>query len=464
MRTTKLRLALVICAALIGCSNGGAEAQTSPVACDSEPLIMTTQAGVDFVRTPDSCFDSLPGFPYEAKYVEIDGLRQGYVDEGPAGADPILLLHGQPSWSYLYRKMIPVLVDAGHRVIAMDHVGMGRSDKPIDIEYYSYLGHIDRLEKFIGALNLDHITLFCQDWGSMIGLHVAGKHSEWFDRIVVGDGTLAVIPAWITPFPPVENPDEINTEIVSPFADIPPQQLPFYDEDCNLLSPGNQSLGFPNRMRYAMTGASFHPAEVLEALTYYDLPSDEEDAYDAPFPSRIYMAGARVFPSLVNDIPGVNDDAWASLTRYEKPFLTIWATNDPLSPGPCEVQDHLTDNIPGAEGQHHTRLPEASHFLQDDQGAEIARQLVEFIAAQCIDIDGDGYGYPATHDCEHPELDCEGENPDANHRVRGDDAACQIAEAHAHRPQKVDCPKNGDRSGHHDHPYRVRARPADLHC
>ena len=212
----------------------------------------------------------------------------------------------------------------------------------------------------------------------------------------------------------VENPDEINTEIVSPFADIPPQQLPFYDEDCNLLSPGNQSLGFPNRMRYAMTGASFHPAEVLEALTYYDLPSDEEDAYDAPFPGRIYMAGARVFPSLVNDIPGVNDDAWASLTRYEKPFLTIWATNDPLSPGPCEVQDQLTDNIPGAEGQHHTRLPEASHFLRDDQGAEIARQLVEFIAAQCIDIDGDGYGYPATHDCEHPEWDCDGENPDVH--------------------------------------------------
>jgi len=126
----------------------------TPLECDSEPEIMTTSDGVRFVRTPDERFENLPDFPYEAKYVEIDGLRQGYVDEGPADADPVLLLHGQPSWSYLYRKMIPVLAEGGQRVIAMDHIGMGRSDKPIDIKYYSYLGHIDRLEKFIAALDL----------------------------------------------------------------------------------------------------------------------------------------------------------------------------------------------------------------------------------------------------------------------------------------------------------------------
>jgi haloalkane dehalogenase len=347
--------------------------------CYSEPEIMTTADDVQFVRTPHDCFEDLPGFPYEAKYVEIDGLRQGYVDEGPAGADPILLLHGQPSWSYLYRKMIPVFVDGGHRVIAMDHIGMGRSDKPIDIEYYSYLGHIDRLEKFITALNLEHITLFCQDWGSLIGLHVAGEHPEWFDRIVVGDGTLPVVPAGIQSYPPVENPDELNTEIVAPFALIPPEQFPFYDEDCNLLTPGNQY--FADWMVYAMTAASFHPAEVVEALTYFDLPAEEEAAYDAPFPSRDYMAGPRVFPSLVNELAGVNYDAWAGLTGYEKPFLTIWASNDPGNLGRCEMQDRLINNIPGAADQPHTRLPEASHFLQDDQGAEIARLIVEFIAA-----------------------------------------------------------------------------------
>jgi haloalkane dehalogenase len=351
------------------------------LACDSEPEIMTTADGVQFVRTPDACFQDLPGFPYEARYVEIDGLRQAYVDEGPADADPILLLHGQPSWSYLYRKMIPVLVDAGHRVIAMDHIGMGRSDKPIDIEYYSYLGHIDRLEVFIQDLDLENITLFCQDWGSLIGLHVAGDHPEWFARIVVGDGNLPVIPEGVKPFPEVENPEELNTEIVAPFAAIPPEQPPFFDEDGNRLLPGDPVEVFGQWMAYAMTAASFHASEVVEAMTYFDVPADEEAAYDAPFPSRVYMAGARVFPSLANELGGVNEEAWEGLTAYEKPFLTIWAANDPGNLGRQEVQDGLINNIPGAAGQPHTRLPEASHFLQDDQGAEIARLMVEFIAA-----------------------------------------------------------------------------------
>lgn len=340
---------------------------------------MTTEGGVQFVRTPDACFENLPGFPYEARYVEIDGLRQAYIDEGPADADPILLLHGQPSWSYLYRKMIPVLVDGGHRVIAMDHLGMGRSDKPIDIEDYSYLGHIDRLERFIQDLGLENITLFAQDWGSLIGLHVAGEHPELFARIVIGDGNLPVIPEGVKPFPDVENPNELNTEIVAAFAAIPPQQPPFFNEDGERLAPLDPTY-FGRWMAYAMSAPSFHASEVVEAMTYFDLPADEEAAYDAPFPSRIYMAGPRVFPSLVNDLPGANDDAWDGLTAYEKPFLTIWAGNDPGNLGQQEVQDRLINNIPGAAGQPHTRLPEASHFLQDDQGEEIARLMVQFIA------------------------------------------------------------------------------------
>ncbi|MEE8372471.1 MAG: haloalkane dehalogenase, partial [Dehalococcoidia bacterium] len=347
---------------------------------DESAEIMTTANGVQFVRTPGARLHNLPDFPYEDKYIEIDGLHQGYVDEGPADADPILLLHGQPSWSYLYRKMIPVLVDAGHRVIAMDHIGFGRSDKPIDIEYYSYLGHIDRLEKFIQSLNLEHITMFGQDWGSLIGLRVAGEHPEWFDRIVVGDGALPVFPAGTQPFPPVEDPNELNTEIVAPFALIPPEQPPFWDEDGNRLIPVDPWESFGLWIEYALTGASFHASEVVEAMTYFDLPPEEEAAYDAPFPSHIYMAGPRTFPSLVNELPGVTQDAWAGLTEYEKPFLTIWASNDPGNLGSQEAQDILIDSIPGAAGQPHTRLPEASHFLQDDQGAEIARLMVEFIA------------------------------------------------------------------------------------
>lgn len=349
--------------------------------CYSEPEIMTTEDGIQFVRTPDACFEDLPDFPYEARYVDIDGLRQGYVDEGPTDADPVLLLHGQPSWSYLYRKMIPVLVEGGHRVIAMDHIGMGRSDKPIDIEYYSYTGHINRLEKFIRYLDLEHITLYCQDWGSLIGLHVAGENPEWFDRIVVSDGTLLLVPPGMQPYPPVENPEEINTDLVLPFSAIPPQQPPFYDEEGNRLIPGYPETSFADWMVYAMTAESFHPAEVVEALTYFEVPPEVEAAYDAPFPSRIYMAGPRVFPSLVNDLAGVNGKAWKGLTKYEKPFLTIWASNDPGNLGSKETQDNLVNSIPGAAGQPHVRLPEASHFVQEDQGMEVARRIDDFIEA-----------------------------------------------------------------------------------
>jgi haloalkane dehalogenase len=378
---TRERAALLavlwIAALSAGCGDSSQSNDQENATCDSEPVMRTTEDGVDFVRTPSSCFEDLPGFDYELKSVEIDGLRQGYVDEGPADADPVLLLHGQPSWSYLYRKMIPVLVDAGHRVIAMDHVGMGTSDKPVDIGYYSYLGHADRLEKFINALGLRDITTFVQDWGSLIGLHVAGENPGWFARIVVGDGTLPVVPEGFEPYPRVENPEELDTELEFVFGLIPAQQFSFYDEDCNLL--GGIDSDFGAWMEYSMKAAAFHPAEVVEALTWFDIPADEEAAYDAPFPGRIYMAGPRTFPSLVNQLGGTNQDAWAGLTSYEKPFLTIWSSNDPGNLGSCATQDNLINNIPGAAGLPHTRLPEASHFLQDDQGAEIARRIVELI-------------------------------------------------------------------------------------
>lgn len=377
MRYVSLLLVLVIGAA--GCSNDDAttEGTRAPLACDAEPVIMATSDGIEFVRTPDSCFEGLPDWPYAPEYVEIDGLRQGYVDEGPADGKVVLLLHGQPSWSYLYRKMIPVLADAGFRVIAMDHLGMGRSDKPIDIASYSYLGHNERLLGFIEALGLRDINLFVQDWGSLIGLRVAGLNPGRFARIAVGNGILPVFPEGVQPFPAVENPDEIE-DIPAPFADIPAQQVPFYD-GCELVIPGGGDIRyFGDWMAYAMKAESFRASEVLEAMTWFDLPPDEEAAYDAPFPSRTYMAGPRVFPSLVNEVPGTTAEAWAGLTSFERPFLTLWAANDPGLQGSCEAQQQLIDSIPGAEGLAHDRLPEASHFLQDDQGEEIASRLAWF--------------------------------------------------------------------------------------
>jgi haloalkane dehalogenase len=225
--------------------------------------------------------------------------------------------------------------------------------------------------------------MFCQDWGSLIGLHVAGMNPDWFARIVVGDGALVVIPEDQF-LPPVLFPNVIDYRAESLFADIPPQQEPFYDEEGNLLDPSRSTadnpLVFYEWMNYAMKAASFRPSEVLEAMTWFDLPADEEAAYDAPFPCRKYLAGARVFPSLVRDLPGANDEAWAGLMAYEGPFLTIWASNDPGQLGTPEAQQVFIDNVPGAAGQPHTRLPEASHFLQDDQGPEIARLMLEFIA------------------------------------------------------------------------------------
>ena len=301
-------LAALVCVALPGAASAelGTTAVSGPrdaKSCDVKPSVRTTADGVEFVRTPDSCFDGLPGWPYRSRHVVIDGLRQAYVDEGRADGDVVLLLHGQPSWSYLYRKMIPVLADAGYRVIAMDHLGFGRSDKPTDIESYSYLGHFHRLERFIDKLGLTGINLFVQDWGSLIGLRVAGLHPGRFANIAVGNGALPVIPAGIQPFPPVENPDEL-TDLPAPYAAIPPQQFPFYDGCTQIVAP--TSGYFADWMAHAMTSRSFRASETVEALTWFDLPAGQQAAYDAPFPSRPYMAGARVFPSLANELPGTN--------------------------------------------------------------------------------------------------------------------------------------------------------------
>ena len=355
---------------------------------------LVSSEGVLYVRTPDQHFDNLPNWPYAYKYVEIDGLRQAYAEHGPANGEIVLLLHGQPSWSYLYRDMIPILADAGYRVIAMDHLGMGRSDKPLDITEFSYLGHGDRLERFIQELNLTDINLFVQDWGSLIGLRVAGLNPDWFATISVGNGQLPVIPAGFQPLPTIQNPNETE-DLSSPFAAYPAQQEPFYD-GCDLIVEANPNE-FEEWANYSMKGASFVASEILESLTWFDLPSEIENAYDAPFPSREYMAGVRVFPSLVNELGGVNAEAWAGLTAYTKPFLTIWGSNDAGSLGTCEAQQNFIDNVPGAAGQDHVRLPEAGHFLQEDQGVEIANRLVDFYASI-----GDG-------SCENYDSPIEGE-------------------------------------------------------
>ena len=347
-----------------------------------EVEIMTTQAGVEFVRTPDACFEDLPDWPYAPQYIEIDGLRQAYVDVGPADADEtVLLLHGQPSWSYLYRKMIPVLEGAGHRVIAMDHLGMGRSDKPIDPDYYTYQIHVYRLDTLIQELELDEtqLTIFVQDWGSLIGLQVVGTHPEWFDRVVVGNGFLPTFEEGSIPFELPQIPLVTRQLFYRNITTIPEHQPDYYDDQGNLLEDNGDFFGI--WIDYARNDKRFQASQILEAMTYFDLSEEELAAYDAPFPSRVFMGGPRAFPGLANQLPGVTDSAWESLGEFDKPFLTIWGGNDPGNLGRPEVQQALIDHIPGTEGWDHVRLPEASHFLQDDQGEEIGRRIVEFIEA-----------------------------------------------------------------------------------
>jgi haloalkane dehalogenase len=334
---------------------------------------LETANGIKYVRTPEARFDNLPDWPYPYKYVEIDGLRQAYVEAGPSNGEVVLLLHGQPSWSYLYRKMIPILADSGYRVIAMDHLGFGRSDKPVEITSYSYLGHYDRLTRFIGALDLQDINLFGQDWGAVIGLRVVGMNPGWFNSVVLGNGFLPNVPAGQTIYPTVQDPDSIE-DIPSIFTKYSPQQVPFFDNCVRL----NEDFDFAEWMVYTMKARDFTASEVLEGWTWFDLPTEVEKAYDAPFPSREYMAGARVFPSLLNETPGVTLEAWMGLVSFQKPFLTIWGGNDPLDLGDCPLQQALIDNIPGASGKPHYRFPDASHFLQDDQGEAIAMKMIDF--------------------------------------------------------------------------------------
>ncbi len=352
--------------------------------CEDEDIGNETQAeatidtlmtleGIEFVRTPESRFNNLADWPYSYQYVEIDGLRQAYAEAGPSDGEVILLLHGQPSWSYLYRKMMPILADAGYRVIAMDHLGFGRSDKPVDISSYSYLGHYDRIVRFIQSLDLNEINLFAQDWGAVIGLRIVGLNPDLFKTVTIGNGYFPNLPAGQTVYPPVENPNEIE-DIPSIFTKYTPQQVPYFDNCVRLI----EEFDFAEWMVYAMKARSFSASEVIEGWTWLDIPAEVEAAYDAPFPSREYMAGARMFPSLLNEVPGTTQEAWIGLANFQKPFLTIWGANDPLDLGNCELQQALIDNIPGAAGQPHHRFADASHYLQNDKGEEIALRLIEF--------------------------------------------------------------------------------------
>jgi haloalkane dehalogenase len=291
------------------------------------------------LRTPDERFDNLPGYSFEPRYAEIGGLRVHYLDEGPADGTVVLMLHGEPSWCYLYRKMIPVLTAAGFRAVAPDLVGFGRSDKPTRREDYTYARHVEWMRALIcDHLDLAGITLVCQDWGGLLGMRLAAEHPERFERIVAA-----------------------NTGL--PTGDQPagPDFLAWRD--------------------YSQKVPEFPAGGILQRATVSDLPDEVIAAYDAPFPDESYKAGARQFPMLVPISPydpaaPANRAAWGVLSRWTKPFLTAFADSDPIFAG---LDAPLQRMIPGATGQPHTIIESAGHFLQEDQGERLAEVVVDFI-------------------------------------------------------------------------------------
>jgi haloalkane dehalogenase len=292
------------------------------------------------LRTPEERFESLPDFGWEPHYAEVEAdgtsLRMALVDEGPERATAVLLLHGEPSWSYLYRAMIPPLLDAGLRTIAPDLIGFGRSDKPAAQEDYSYARHVRWLSDLVvGHLDLQNAVLFCQDWGGLLGLRLVAADPDRFAAVVAS-----------------------NT------------MLPTGDRD-----PGD---AFRAWREFSRTAETFEIGRLVNGGTVRDLAPEEVAAYDAPFPDDRFKAGARRFPSLVPIAPddpaaAPNRAAWEVLKGWDKPFVCAFGDSDPITRGGDRV---LVKLIPGAAGQPHTTLEGVGHFSQEDAAEQLAEIIV----------------------------------------------------------------------------------------
>jgi len=291
------------------------------------------------LRTPGEQFADLPDFPYEPRYAEVGGVRMAYVEAGPADGPVALLLHGEPSWSFLYRHVIRVLAAAGIRAVAPDLVGFGRSDKPAEVGDHTYARHVEWMRALaFDALDLRGVTVVGQDWGGLLGLRLAAEHPDRFAAIVAAN----------TGLPTGEHP-------------MPDVWWEF---------------------RRAMESApSLDIARFVRAGCRTELAPAVLAAYDAPFPDASYQAGPRAMPGLVPvtpESPGAaeNRAAWAVLSRWDKPFLTAFSDGDPITGGMAPV---LAGNVPGAHGREHPTLTGAGHFLQEDAGERLGEIVAAFV-------------------------------------------------------------------------------------
>ena len=299
---------------------------------------------MELLRTPDDRFKNLPGYPFKPHYLTINdrsedvGVRIHYIDEGDSGAQPVLMLHGEPSWSYLYRKMVSPFVQAGYRVVAPDLPGFGKSDKPAKRADYSYARHVAWMQDWLQVMDLNNIILICQDWGGLIGLRLVAAEPHRFARVVTS-----------------------NT------------MLPTGDH-----SPGD---AFMKWQQYSQQVPVFPTGQIVHKGTVAGLSDAEIVAYDAPFPDEAYKEGARQFPTLVPTTPDdpesqANRDAWKSLMSFEKPWLCAFGDSDPITGAAAPVIQKL---IPGCHGQPHTTLSGGGHFIQEDCGEELSQVVLEWL-------------------------------------------------------------------------------------
>jgi haloalkane dehalogenase len=295
------------------------------------------------LRTPDEAFAGIADYPFAPHYLKVTDratgtpLRLHHVDEGPPGAAPILLMHGEPSWSYLYRKFVGPLVAAGHRVVAPDLVGFGKSDKPANRADYTYERHVEWMSDWLAALDLKGITLFCQDWGGLIGLRLVAAFPERFARLVIANTGLPIGTGW--------------------------------------------SEGFQSWLAFSQRVETFPVGFIVNGGTTRDLSPAEVAAYDAPFPDETYKEGARQFPTLVPITPGhasvaENKAAWEVLGRFDRPVVTCFSDRDAVTAGGEKI---FIERVPGARGQPHTIIKGGGHFLQEDAPEALVRIILDHI-------------------------------------------------------------------------------------
>ena len=324
------------------------------------------------LRTPDSRFDNLQDYSFEPNYMIIDGLRIHYLDEGPKEADPIFLLHGQPTWSYLFRKMIPVLVAEGHRVIVPDCVGFGKSDKFMSKYDYSYKHHVEIMKELVERLDLKNATFFGQDWGGLVGLRVVAEIPDRFGSVVVSNtGMIAAegIRAWF-----IEN---LTKFIVWWNGSVSFEELTIAAEEA--LSDGEPSASrgfsmFSKWMAYTYYAEDMNIAGIIENFGGVELTKDEAYAYEAPYPTGLYKAGPHVWPYLIPTQLPENEKLWKEVyEKWNKPFLVAFGENERIT---LRMKDDFLNRIPNPTV---ITLGGAGHFVQEEVGPELAQIISDFI-------------------------------------------------------------------------------------